>query len=291
MHAPKRGKSESMSPESKTRSKCRFEAIFPAFIFACVLLAISGACALTTEEISTIKAYERVAPSVVNITTELCETEFFFCATPARMGSGSGVVIREDGLIVTNSHVISGAQSIRVMLSDGRNLAATLAASAPEEDLAIIKVDPGEKLLKAITLGDSNALRVGERVLAVGNPFGLGQTLTSGIVSMTDRTIKDEGRVLRGLIQTDAPINPGNSGGALVNSDGELVGLCTAILSPTGSSIRIGFALPVNRIKDVVPALMRPWHKILGWALAALLVVWFLRRIHMRSRDRYYAEL
>ena len=280
-----------MSPESKTRNKGWFKATIPAFILWTVLFPFSWACALTPEEISTIKAYERVAPSVVNITTELCETEFFFCATPARTGSGSGVVIREDGLIVTNSHVISGAQSIRVVLSDGRSLDATLAASSPEEDLAIIKVNPGEKQLKAITLGDSSALRVGERVLAVGNPFGLGQTLTSGIVSMTDRTIKDEGRILHGLIQTDAPINPGNSGGALVNSDGELVGLCTAILSPTGSSIRIGFALPVNRIKDVIPALLRPWHKILGWALAALLVVWFLKRIHGRPRERYYPEL
>ncbi len=249
--------------------------------------AFPEAWALTDEEIITIQAYEKVAPSVVNITTQICEPEFFFCAIPSATGSGSGVVLREDGLIITNNHVVSGAQDIRVVLSDGRRLEARTTASAPNDDLAVIKVDPGDKPLKAITLGDSDKLKIGEKVLAVGNPFGLGQTLTSGIVSMTGRTIRDDGQVLENLIQTDAPINPGNSGGALINLDGELVGLCTAILSPTGASIRIGFALPVNRIKSVAPGLMHPWPKITGWALAILLTVWFLRRIY-RQQSRHY---
>ena len=171
---PQKGKRASpMSPESKTRNNGWFKATVPAFILWTVLFPFSWACALTPEEISTIKAYERVAPSVVNITTELCETEFFFCATPARTGSGSGVVIREDGLIVTNSHVISGAQSIRVVLSDGRNLDATLAASSPEEDLAIIKVDPGEKQLKAITLTSCRVIvMTGLTAMFVPSPDG-----------------------------------------------------------------------------------------------------------------------
>ena len=250
----------------------------------------SSVSALTAEEITTIEAYRRVAPSVVNITTQVCEAEFFFCATPSITGSGSGVVLREDGLIITNSHVVSGAQDIRVVLSDGRRLEARITASGPIDDLAVIKVDAGDKPLKAIALGDSDALRVGQRVLAVGNPFGLGQTLTSGIVSMTGRTVRDQGTVLKNLIQTDATINPGNSGGALINLDGELVGLCTAILSPTGSSIRIGFALPVKRIKAVAPELLHPWRKITGLVLAILLTVWFLRRIYRNQSRRYDME-
>jgi len=252
-----------------------------------ILGVYSSASALTAEEVLTIKAYEKVAPSVVNLTTQVCEAEFFYCATPSITGSGSGVVLREDGLIITNSHVVSGAQTIRVVLSDGRRLEARITASDPDDDLAVIKVDVGDKPLRAIALGDSDSLRVGQRVLAVGNPFGLGQTLTSGVISMTDRTIRDNETVLKNLIQTDAPINPGNSGGALINLDGELVGLCTAILSPTGSSIRIGFALPVKRIKAAAPELMHPWHKITGWVVVILLAAWFFRRIY-RNPSRHY---
>jgi len=258
-----------------------------SILFVLISAVYSRASALTAEEITTIEAYEKVAPSVVNITTQACEVEFFFCATPSIKGSGSGVVLREDGLIITNGHVVSGAQGIRVVLSDGRRLEARITASDPNDDLAVIKVDVGDKPLKAIVLGDSDTLKVGQRVLAVGNPFGLGQTLTSGVISMTGRTIRDHETVLKNLIQTDAPINPGNSGGALINLDGELVGLCTAILSPTGSSIRIGFALPVKRIKAVAPELLHPWRKITGLVLAILLTVWFLRRIY-RNRGRQY---
>ena len=255
-----------------------------------ILGVYSSASALTAEEVLTIKAYEKVAPSVVNLTTQVCEAEFFYCATPSITGSGSGVVLREDGLIITNSHVVSGAQTIRVVLSDGRRLEARITASDPDDDLAVIKVDVGDKPLRAIALGDSDSLRVGQRVLAVGNPFGLGQTLTSGVISMTDRTIRDNETVLKNLIQTDAPINPGNSGGALINLDGELVGLCTAILSPTGSSIRIGFALPAKRIKAAAPALMHPWRKVAGLVLAILLTAWFLRRIYRNQSRQYHME-
>jgi S1-C subfamily serine protease len=251
-----------------------------SLLLLCAFLPCTLASALTPEEMNTIRAYERVAPSVANITTQACEPEYFFCAVPSISGSGSGVVIREDGTIVTNNHVVAEARNIFVALSDGRRFTADLKASSAAEDIAILKVDPGDKPLRAITLGDSDKLEVGDKVLVVGNPFGLGQTLTAGTVSMTGRTVNDGEKVLRNLIQTDAPINPGNSGGALVNSDGELVGLCTAILSPTGASIRIGFALPVNRVKEVVPGLMSVWPKIIGWVMAVLLVVWFIRRIY-----------
>ena len=178
-------------------------------LLVCSLAVYSNASAFTAEETATIKAYEKVAPSVVNITTRMCEAEFFFCTTPSVTGSGSGVVLRKEGLIITNSHVVAEAQNIWVTLADGRRLDAKITALDPEDDLAIIRVAPGDKLLRAIALGNSDKLKVGERVLALGNPFGLGQTLTSGVVSMTDRSIKDEGRVLKHLIQTDAPINPG----------------------------------------------------------------------------------
>ncbi len=262
------------------------------WVIALILLisieaAYSNVSAFTPEEILTIKAYEKAAPSVVNITTEACESDFFFCALPSVTGSGSGVILGRDGVIVTNSHVVSGARNIQVTLSDGRRLEAAIIASDPSDDLTLIKVDIGDRPLRAISLGDSKGLQVGQKVLALGNPFGLGQTLTSGVVSMTGRTISDQGRVLRGLIQTDAPINPGNSGGALINLDGDLVGLCTAILSPTGSSIRIGFALPVARIKAVAPGLMHPWHRITAWVLAILLTAWLLRTIY-RKLDRLY---
>ncbi len=254
-----------------------------ALVFFILCLGFTATVfALTSIENNTIAAYEKVAPSVVNITTMDCDPEFFWCATPAESGSGSGVVLRADGLIVTNNHVISNAKKITVALSDGRRLDAHVLASAVADDFAVLKVDPGEKTLRAISLGNSDKLRIGERVLAVGNPFGLGQTLTAGIVSMTNRTVKDGGKIMRDLIQTDAPINPGNSGGALINSEGELIGICTAILSPTGSSIRIGFAIPVNRMKEVVPGLINPWPRIIGWGVAALLLALFLKRIYRR---------
>jgi len=264
-----------------TRKTCQFAMKISVLLF-CGILPSPDVSALTPEEMNTIQAYERVAPSVANITTQACEQEYFYCAIPSISGSGSGVVLREDGVIVTNNHVVAGAQNIYIVLSDGRRLEGSLKASSGSEDIAILKVDPGDKPLKAITLGDSDKLKVGDKVLAVGNPFGLGQTLTAGTVSMTGRTIKDGETILRDLIQTDASINPGNSGGALVNSDGELVGLCTAILSPTGASIRIGFALPVNRMKEVVPGLMSTWPKVTGWVMAVLLVIWFIRRIYRR---------
>lgn len=246
---------------------------------AAVLPVPHHALALTENELNTISVYERVAPSVVNITTEICQPEFFFCSIP-QSGSGSGIVLREDGTIVTNYHVIADARGVQVTLGDGRRLLAEMVGSSPDEDLAIIRVAVGKHPLKAIQMGDSKRLKIGEKVLVIGNPFGLGQTLTVGTISMLHRNIRSGSRILEDLIQTDASINPGNSGGALVNSDGELIGMSTMILSPTGSSIGLGFGIPSNHIKEAVPGLTQTWGKGLGWLAAALIVLWMARRIY-----------
>ncbi|MGC9194092.1 MAG: S1C family serine protease [Syntrophobacteraceae bacterium] len=258
-----------------------------AFVFILLAsLAIVPPCALafTPEEIATMDAYARVAVSVVNITTHLCKPGYLYCAVPTMKGAGSGVVLRRDGLIITNYHVVYGARAIEVTIGGRRRLKASIIASDPAYDLSVIKVNVGAKPLKAISLGDSDALKVGQRVLAVGNPFGLGETLTVGVVSMTKRTVKDKGEVLRNLIQTDAAINPGNSGGALVDLSGKLVGICTAILSPNGASVRIGFATPVNRVKAVAPGLMEPWPRNGDLMVFLVLIGLVLRLIFARRR-------
>lgn len=239
-----------------------------------------SALGLTSEEINTIEVFQKVAPSVVNITTAPCDPEYFFCPLPTSSMSGSGIILKDDGTIVTNHHVVAEAQDIEVTLADGRRFAARILATSPHHDIAVLRVEANGHPLTPIVLGDSDRLEVGGKVLAVGNPFGLGHTLTVGTISMTGRDIRDGARVLRNLIQTDASINPGNSGGALVNSKGELVGMNTAILSPTGTSVGIGFAIPVNRIKKVTPGLIHGWSAWLGWILALIVVYWVLRRIH-----------
>jgi S1-C subfamily serine protease len=244
-----------------------------------VVFPTGPAMSFTEEETNTIDVYERVAPSIVNITTEACEPDFMMCVIPEK-GSGSGIILSEDGIIVTNHHVIAQAKQIQVSLDDGRQFNARVIGSAPQHDVALLQIDSGEARLRPLPLGDSNSVQVGEKVLAVGNPFGLGQTLTVGTVSMTGRDIQNGDRILRGLIQTDAAINPGNSGGALVSSRGLLIGMNTVILSPTGSSIGIGFAIPVNVIKKVTPGIIHRWGKWLGWTMAILILVWLIRRIY-----------
>jgi len=193
---------------------------------------------------------------------------------------GSGVIVRPDGLVVTNVHVIEGAQEIKVVLSDGREFAATPVTTDEQSDIALLKVDPEGAQLPTLELGDSDALEVGDLVLAIGNPFGVGQTVTSGIVSALARTrvgITDYGF----FIQTDAAINPGNSGGALVTMDGKLAGINTAIVSRTGGSVGIGFAIPANMVRSVIEAaghggrVLRPWIGATGQPVTAELAQGF----------------
>lgn len=212
---------------------------------------------ISSEESTNIRVYKATNEAVVNITCVTSPEELYFNVMPHE-GSGSGTIISSDGYILTNNHVVNGAQSARVTLFDGTNLPASVVGADPANDLAIIKITPKESTkLVTIPFGDSSKLEVGRQVLAIGNPFGLDRTLTQGIVSSIGRTLRTEsGRLIKGIIQTDAAINPGNSGGPLLNTQGQMVGINTAILSRAGQSAGIGFAIPINIAKRIIPELI-----------------------------------
>ncbi len=211
---------------------------------------------ITEDEKNNIAVYEKAADGVVNITSIAVQLDFFFNPFPTQ-GSGSGSVIDLKGHILTNHHVVANAQKLEVTLADGSKWPAKLVGSDPDNDLAVIKIDAPREKLKVIPMGDSRNLRIGQKVLAIGNPFGLERTLTTGVISSLGRTIRsDAGYLIEDVIQTDAAINPGNSGGPLLNSEGEIIGINTAIISPSGGSVGIGFAIPVNTAKRIVPELI-----------------------------------
>lgn len=214
-----------------------------------------GFC-ITEDEKNNIAVYEKAADGVVNITSIAVQLDFFFNPFPTQ-GSGSGSIIDLKGHILTNHHVVANAQKLEVTLADGSKWPAKLVGSDPDNDLAVIKIDAPREKLKVIPMGDSKNLRIGQKVLAIGNPFGLERTLTTGVISSLGRTIRsDAGYLIEDVIQTDAAINPGNSGGPLLNSEGEIIGINTAIISPSGGSVGIGFAIPVNTAKRVIPELI-----------------------------------
>jgi S1-C subfamily serine protease len=205
-----------------------------------------------------IAVYNEVAPSVVNITTQVMQPSFFYGAVPAE-GAASGFVIDMDGHILTNYHVIQNAQRINVAFGNGTSLQAKLVGSDARDDIAVLKVDAPKSLLKPVTFGDSNNLQVGQRAIAIGNPFGeFGRTLTTGVVSALNRSIQGpSGLPITGIIQTDAAINKGNSGGPLLDSSGRVIGITSAIFSPSGTNAGVGFALPIDTIKRVLPSLLK----------------------------------
>lgn len=226
--------------------------------------------ALTPDEEANIRIYEEVGPSVVNIISTTISYDFFLNPVPEK-GSGSGSIIDKNGHILTNFHVVENAKRLEVTLFDGTKWDATLVGSDISNDLAVIKIKAPQEKLRPIPFGDSSALKVGQKVLAIGNPFGLDRTLTVGIISSLGRTMRaPDGRLIRGVIQTDAAINPGNSGGPLLDSSGRMIGINNAIFSPVGANIGIGFAIPVNTAKKVVPQIIqkgyvsRPWVGITG---------------------------
>ncbi len=214
---------------------------------------------LNASEKATIKLFEDAAPSVTFITTTTYQRNFFSMnVTEIPSGNGSGFVWDQEGHIITNYHVIQGAARAKVTLSDRSTWPATVVGTAPDKDLAVLKIEAPKKLLKALAVGQSDDLLVGQSVYAIGNPFGLDQTLTTGIISALDREIQSvSGLPIKGAIQTDAAINPGNSGGPLLDSSGRLIGVNTAIYSPSGAYAGIGFSIPVDVVKWVVPDLLK----------------------------------
>ena len=239
---------------------------------------IQAAVAFTPDEEINIRVYRAASPAVVNITTIAVAYDFFLNPMP-KEGTGSGAIIDRSGHILTNFHVIDGARRLEVTLADGSKWPARPVGADPSNDLAVIKIDAPVEKLTVIPLGDSSKLLVGQKVLVIGNPFGLDRTLTVGIVSSVGRSIRaDNGRLIRGIIQTDAAINPGNSGGPVLNSSGEVIGVSTAIFSPSGGSVGVGFAVPINTAKRSLPELInrgyvaRPYLGIAGHEIVPALV-------------------
>lgn len=227
----------------------------------------------TDDERNSVEVFDAARPSVVFVTNQqLARDPYSFDLVTVPRGSGTGFVWDEKGYIVTNYHVVEGARQITITLQDQSNWPAEVVGLAPERDLAVLKIDGKKAKLNALPLGDSSDLRVGRKVLAIGNPFGLDATLTTGVVSALGREIiSPNQRKITNVIQTDAAINPGNSGGPLLNSEGKLIGVNTMIYSPSGASAGIGFAIPVNTVKEVVPELIthgRLVRPILGIAVA-----------------------
>jgi putative serine protease PepD len=254
---------------------CRKKLVSRSFLISVLILVVTllsaeHAFSITEDEKNNIGVYEKVADGVVNVTSTAIQMDFFFNAFPAQ-GSGSGSIIDTKGHILTNHHVVVNAQKLEVTLADGSKWPAKLVGSDPDNDLAVIKIEAPREKLKVVPMGDSKSLRIGQKVLAIGNPFGLQRTLTTGIISSLGRTIRSEaGTMIEDVIQTDAAINPGNSGGPLLNSDGEIIGINSAIISPSGGNVGIGFAIPVNTAKRVVPELISKGYVTYPWIGATI---------------------
>ncbi len=222
-------------------------------------LHLSANQSLSKEELNTIAVFEQAAKSVVYITNTTVRRDFWSLNTfEVPQGSGSGFIWNTQGHIVTNFHVVYGAHSIQVVLDDQSTHDAQVIGVDPDHDLAVLQIKASRKQLNPLSIGNSTDLLVGQHVLAIGNPFGLDHTLTTGVVSALGRSIKSvNDRTIEGAIQTDAAINPGNSGGPLLNSSGKLIGVNTQIISPSGAYAGIGFAVPVGIVKRIVPQLIQ----------------------------------
>ena len=234
-------------------------------VLALNFVPANGVSRLSIDEQENIRIYEKSSKAVVNISNIAFNYDFFYRAIPAESGSGTGFIIGESGIIVTNYHVVENASKLVVTLSNNSQWPGKLIGADPNNDLAIVRIQAPVDSYDILEFSNSNDIVVGQKVLALGNPFGLRQTLTTGIISALGRTIAAKnGRKIEGIIQTDAAINPGNSGGPLLDSEGKVIGINTAIIGSAGS-VGIGFAVPSNTALRILPDLLeygyvrRPW--------------------------------
>ena len=232
----------------------------------CWLVPTIVSAQFSVEENENITIYKSLAPGVVNISTIEVNYDFYYRPVPSESGSGSGFIIDPRGYILTNYHVITDSQQIVVTLADDTRLPAEVVGTDPNNDLAVIKISSENRKFTVLDFADSSNVVVGQKALALGNPFGLRQTLTVGIISALGRTIEsNNGRKIEGVLQTDAAINRGNSGGPLLDRFGKVIGINTAIIGPGGGSVGIGFAIPSNTAQRIIPDLIaygfvrRPW--------------------------------
>src|SRR5215510_11713723 len=229
-------------------------------------VSASSPAPVSDEEKNNIDIYQRYSGGVVNITTTTLTYDFFFRPVPTESGTGSGAIIDDQGHIVTNFHVVRAAERLEVTLPDKSKVDATLVGADPNKDLAVIQIRAPRGRLTPIPIGTSKGLLVGQKVLAIGNPFGLDRTLTTGIISSLGRSIQAEnGVIIDDIVQTDAAINPGNSGGPLLNSQGQIIGINTAIISPSQASAGIGFAIPADTVRRITSELITTGYVRYPW--------------------------
>ncbi|MBQ27809.1 MAG: peptidase S1 [Nitrospiraceae bacterium] len=239
-------------------------AVVSIFFMFVLFVHPSYSPAHTQDEENTIQVYNNTKAAVVNITTRSVSYDFFMTPIPQE-GSGSGAIIDLSGHIVTNYHVVRGAQRLEVTLSDGSQWEAQLVGADPLSDLATLRIDAPPERLSVISIGNSRNLRTGQKVLAIGNPFALNQTLTTGVISSIRKTLQVGGVELENVIQTDAAINSGNSGGPLLDSSGKMIGINTAIFTPSGGSVGIGFAIPIHTAKRIIDELISKGYVSYPW--------------------------
>lgn len=236
-----------------------------AWLLSAVILFLpSVSPAFVGDEENTIEIYQRVNASVVNITSIAVTYDFFLNPVPSE-ATGSGSIIDKKGYILTNNHVIRDSDRLEITLADGSKWPGEMIGADPQTDLAVIKINAPSERLTVIPMGSSDGLRPGQKVLAIGNPFGLERTLTSGIVSSIRKSIRAGDLEMDEVIQIDAAINPGNSGGPLLNSEGKMIGINSAIFTPSGGSVGIGFAIPINTAKRVLNELITKGYVAYAW--------------------------
>jgi S1-C subfamily serine protease len=259
--------------------------LFLFFILIFVFVHAHGVSRYSIDEQENIRIYERSSRAVVNISNIAVNYDFYYRAIPAESGSGTGFLIKKSGIIVTNYHVVEGASKLVVTLADNSQWPGKLIGADPNNDLAIVRIQAPPESYDILKFSDSNDIVVGQKVLALGNPFGLRQTLTTGIISALGRTIAAKnGRKIEGIIQTDAAINPGNSGGPLLDSEGNVIGINTAIIGSAGS-VGIGFAVPSNTALRVLPDLIKYGYVRRPWLGIEPIPTVYLRRIGIEIPD------